>query len=285
MSFRSSIKSGIFWSNLSSISTIILRFGVGIYLARKIDPNVFGQQGLILATLIIFTSVVTLGENFSIIGEREKINKHLEMQVALRLIMIGIITLAISISYIFDLLPFDKNLLPYFIVLYIITIPGLITAIYHTYLSKLLKFRTLSFINIFAVIASIITAILLTNYGFYLWALVWLEGTQRIVTAVLTFVFVPKRFKPKMDREQFRKFFHFGKFIFLSSIIERFGGQLDKLITGNLIGHAALGFYNRSFGIGGLFQQMVIHPLLSVFDPAVGAIRNDRQKTEVFFSW
>ena len=67
----SKFTSGLFWTNLSGIITALFRFVGGIYLARKIDPAVFGQQSIIVATLIIFWSFVTIGEIQAIIRQQE----------------------------------------------------------------------------------------------------------------------------------------------------------------------------------------------------------------------
>ncbi|GAH63677.1 unnamed protein product, partial [marine sediment metagenome] len=157
-------------------------------------------------------------------------------------------------------------------------IPSQITSIYVSYITKKMFFRRLAFLNIASTLIAITLACLLAYLGFTIWALLWLFMAEQIVKAVLTVFLTPKRFLPRFNKNHALEFFHFSKYAFSATLIDRFRGKIDSISIGALVGDAQLGFYQRAIGLGGVLQQTTIGGLSAVTQPYFARIQSDRER-------
>lgn len=284
MSIVSRFLRGLYWTNLVNVLSLVVKFGGGIYLARQIDPAIFGQQALIVSYLGILWALGTdFGQIPAILRQKKNINVFISMQLAFRVYTVLIISLLLSMIMVTGILPLDDDLHVPFLTLFLIHCISMIVSVYSIYMYKIMLFQRLAIIKVFSVTSAVAIAVFLASKGYGLWSLIWLVGSEQFITAVLTFVSVPQRLVPVMDWKVAKEFLQFGKYVYVGSITERIAAQLDKVVLGNFVGSASLGFYTRSHSVGGLFQQLVTVPLLTVFGPIVGEIRTQRQKLHDFF--
>lgn len=284
MRIVSNFLKGVYWTNLANIISVVAKFGGGIYLARKIDPAIFGQQALIVSYLSVLWAIGTdFGQVSAIMRQKNDMESYISMQLAFRVYTVLIICPLLIAILALGLLPLSEDMVKPFIVLFLVQCLGMVTSVYSVYMQKLMLFRTIALIRIVSIVGAVVVAVFLANKGYGLWALIWLIGAEQLISAILTFLYVPKRVVPVMNRELVKGFIQFGKYVYMGSLAKRIGAQLDKVVLGNIVGSSQLGFYTRGHSVGGLFQQLVTAPLLTVFGPIVGEIRGQRQKLHDFF--
>ncbi len=282
MSIGQSFKRGFVLGNFANIYRTALQFGIGVYLARVIDPVFFGQSALIKAALGLLFAFMMFGTRHAILGQHEKILDYMAMQMAVRMIALGVIVIIAGLLTFFDLFSLSKELYLAFWLLVMSHVAVSITTIYFNYMQKNLLFGRMYMIQILSLTIASGLAVWLTFQGYKLWALIWLMAAEKFASAFLMTALVPQRFMPKMNWRMAGEFYHFGKYVFLSNIANRWRSQIDRMSIGYFVGEAELGFYGRAHSFVVIFQQLVNGPIQRAFSPIVGAIREDRQKVSIF---
>ena len=106
------------------------------------------------------------------------------------------------------------------------------------------------------------------------WALVagGLAGT--VVRVALTWVALPgPNNRLQWDREAWREVSHFGKWVFLSSLVTFLATRFDKLVFAKLIPFSQLGIYSIAIAMSGLAVEVILKLSSSVGLPALSRAR------------
>jgi len=269
---------GVFWNNLASYVDTGVRFMGGIYLARKIDPVYFGQAGLAYSMVVIIGVATMFGQEYAIIRQRESVNRFVGTQLTLRMLAPLIICAILVMVWRAKILPIKSEIQYYALLLYVTLAIMQITAIYTHYMQKMWMFRRLALINIAVTVASFALACSLAYYGYKIWVLLWLWMSTHLLRAFFTMIFTPRRILPCFDLKMAIQFFQYGRFIFVTTLMSRVHGKIDDISIGTLVGNAALGFYQRAYGLCGLLQQVVTGGVMAVSGPVFGKMRGDRAR-------
>ena len=242
---------GIKWNFFNSVSLLIMRFVVGVVLARLIEPKEFG----LMALAIIFTGFLqifsTMGMGSAII--QKKIINDNYIKIAFSISLISGITLCIILFLLAPLVGdfFNEYKLTLIIrVLSFVFILNSITSIGQGLLAKELRFKRLFFIDLSSYFLGYsLISITLALFGFKVWSLVWGTLGSGLIQFVLVLVFVkfPKRIVLK--RKQIKELLFFGGGISIANMLTYFSNHIDNLIVGKFLNPASLGLYNRAFGL------------------------------------
>jgi len=122
-------------------------------------------------------------------------------------------------------------------------------------LTRRLHISKLTLFNLSSQAVGLITMILLALHWRSVWALV--IGTHVGVTfktVMSHLLFGPPRMRFQFDREVARELFHFGKWLFLASILAFIVGRVDRLVLGKFMTMAQLGVYSIAF----MFSQAMV---------------------------
>lgn len=266
---------GFGYITLSRYLVTGLRFAGGIYLARMIDPRFFGQQGLATSTLVILWSFVMIGQVPAIIRRQDNIETYVSTHVTIRLTTVFLLTFVLLFLWKAQWLPGSRQVQGYTLVLFATHAPSQVTSIYHTFMQKQMLFKRIAILDLASGIAAVLVACTLAYLGYTIWALLWLIMAENLARAVLTFIFTPKRFLPRFHKEMILEFFHYSKYIVLSSLMDRVHGKVDDLSVGHLVGEAPLGFYQRAYGLGGLLGQTLIGGITTIVGPLFSRMQGD----------
>ena len=102
------------------------------------------------------------------------------------------------------------------------------------------------------------------------WALVFGGIVNVVVVMAGSHLLLPGvRCRFAWDREARRELFGFGKWIFVSSVVTFFAGQLDRLMLGKLVPLEALGIYSVAMVLASLPQQVAARLAASVMYPVL----------------
>jgi O-antigen/teichoic acid export membrane protein len=78
------------------------------------------------------------------------------------------------------------------------------------------------------------------------------------------------------DRSAFQEIIHFGKWMFLSSILGFFANSSDRILLGSFVDSATLGIYSIAFNIFSMIVQMLNTIFSSVLFPALSEVARER---------
>lgn len=106
------------------------------------------------------------------------------------------------------------------------------------------------------------------------WALLAGSITANAVRVALSHLFLPGvRNRPHWDREAAATLLHFGKWVFLSSVVTFLAQQGDRLVFGKMLPLARLGVYNIALTLCEAPSMLIIAVSFKVFFPLFSEIR------------
>ena len=130
--------------------------------------------------------------------------------------------------------------------------------------AKLVKIEAIS------QLAGVLLMILLAYYYRSIWSLVIASlMTSLVHVSIVSFMAKEKRNKIYIDRAALSEIFHFGKWIFASSVIGFLINSGDRLLLGGLITPSELGVYSIASFIVGAVSMIVSRLLSNVAYPAL----------------
>jgi len=120
-------------------------------------------------------------------------------------------------------------------------------------------------------ISTVILAILMQSV--YALAIgVVLSSLYRVMGSFMVIDYFPK---PRMNRGYALEIFHFGKFIFLNTLISFTAMNADILLIGKVLHMKNLGIYSIGRGIGTLIWMVCLQTFLQSYMPAVSSVAGD----------
>ena len=261
------------WVTGAFILQQILRLGTSILLAWLLAPELLGTMVLIntLRTGVELLTDVGLGQ--SIVSnprgnEPAFYNTAWTIQIV-RGVALTIIALVLSIpaAELYDNAAL-RYLLPWVAPIFIIA-GGMSTSRF--LLQKRMEVRKLANFDLGVAIAGSAVQIALAAYSPTIWALIWGLLLSTAITVMASFYIIDWRdHKIMWDKDAAKSILHFGKWIFVSTLIYFLAMNFDRLYFANAIPIALLGVYGiaRTFSETGmmLFQRisnLLIFPKIS----------------------
>jgi O-antigen/teichoic acid export membrane protein len=285
MSIKAKAIKDFIWVTLGKNLATIIRFIGGIYLARKIDPVFFGEQGLAFSIVLIIWSFIILGDDPALIKQQKDIDAYMRALMFVKMSILSLLFIVIMFLYITGLLPGTREIKFYTILIFLSQIPSQITSLYLAYMAKNMYFKRLAFMEITAVFVSVSLACVLAYFGSTIWALIWLLMAERLSMAVLTIICAPKMVMPKFNKGLIIEFFHYSKYVTLTSILDRVGTKINDIFIGSYISLSSLGFYQRAIGLGGYMQTGLINGMADITQPHFSRVQGDREKLGRYFEF
>lgn len=261
------------WITLTYLAQQFLRLASNIILAWLLAPALLGTM-LLINTLRTGGELLTdVGVGQSIVNNRRGdepafYNTAWTIQIVRGLILFAIaMALTVPIAHSYDN-PELLLLLPAVAPIFIIT--GL-TSPARFLLQKRLEIRKLALFDLAAAVFGALVQIALAFYMPTIWALIWGLLISTAVPAAASFFLIDWRsHRLRWEREAVRAILHFGKWIFLGSLIYFLAMNFDRLYFANAVSLTLLGIYGiaRTFAdtITQFFQRigsLLIFPKVS----------------------
>jgi O-antigen/teichoic acid export membrane protein len=261
----------------------VLRLGTSVLLARLLAPELLG-------TMLLINALRTGGELLTDLGIGQSIVKHPRGQEpafyntawTLQIIR-GLILFLVALAMTVPLASLYENrellwMLPVASAMFII---NALTSPAAYLLQKRMALRTLAGFNISMALISSLVHILLALYTPTIWALLGgLLISSAISSTVSFFLMDYRTLSLKIDKDARDEIVHFGKWIFISSLIYFSAMNFDRLYFAKAVPLAALGVYGiaRSLAdaINLLTQRLgnlVVFPKISASRMAIRDLR------------
>ncbi|PCE62609.1 lipopolysaccharide biosynthesis protein [Sediminicola luteus] len=251
------------WNSIEKFGSQIVRFILGILLARILDPNDYGLIGL----LVVFTSVAQIfidsGFSKALIQRNDKNPKEIGTAFSFNLIVaIGFYALLfVSAPLIANY--YEQHILTSLLrVLALTLVLNALFTIPNTILSIELNFKKIAIINFVSIVISGMIAIVAALNGYGVWSLVIQYISKSFICLVL--FALANTWKPQLifDKDSFKRLFSFGYSITLSSLLNQIISKFSWLFIAKSFSASELGYYNR----GIQFPDTAIGTLGTVLD-------------------
>lgn len=277
-------KTGASWLAISQIVQPAWEFVVGIVLARMLTPKDFG----IVAMGIIFFSLASAISNMGITNvlihkkKIEQIDINTSLTIAVFSSVIIFFTLVI-VSYFVNSFfnePLAGEVLRVFSFNFII---GGIAMIPAALMTKEMRFRAISIIDILSSVIYGFSALLMAYLGYGLWSLVYpvlLSALFRCVASCIVASYIPKLGWNNGTAAHILKF---GGGLTVASVLNYTARNLDFFIIGKFLGSAQLGLYKRAYDLAVIPKEKVADSLSRVLLPFLCKIRDDTVWTKSAF--
>jgi lipopolysaccharide exporter len=222
-----------------------------VVLARLVAPDDFGMFGIAMLTLSVAETFSETGLQAALV--QKKTNTHLYLQTAWTVQVLRGVLLA-AILYIAA--PYVAKIFGQPAVISLVRSLSIamlfrgFTNIGIIYFQKELEFRKQVVYQVSGtmvdVAVAVTAAILLRNA----WALVYGLLAGIFTQVAMSYLLHPYRPSFRLDVSKAMELYHFGKWMFLLSVLVFFINQGDDAFLGKVLGATELGFYQMAFRIG-----------------------------------
>lgn len=271
--------SGVRWTTIEQVATMVLQFVIGIIVARLVDPSDYGLIAM-LGIFISFGNIfVNSGFGIALIRKKdvtlEDYSTAFFFNIIIGLIVYVILFITAPIIARFYDTPLLEDITRYY------TLTILINSFSIVQIAKLtheLRFRIQFLINLTALFVSGTLGIVLAYKGFGVWALVW-QGLSASIIKTLLYIFLSK-WKPLLffSRNSFRYFFSFGSKLLVTNLIDTVYDNIYTLVIGKYYSAKSAGYYNRSLQMAQLPQNVVSQVVAKVALPVLTPYQEDNKK-------
>lgn len=264
----------------------ILRFGSNLILTRLLVPEMFGIMALVTVIIIGLGLFSDIGLQPNIVQskrgeEPDFVNTAWVIQIT-RGILLTIICLVISWSlfiasengWLAENTVYSDPILPTIVA--VMSVIALISGFESTKLLLAARNLSLGWITVVELISQILGLAVIITWAWYertIWALVSGGIVTSVVKTILSHLIVPGiSNKLFWEKRAFYEIFHFGKWIFLSSITGYLLNQGDKLLLGGLVSAEVMGVYTIAFFIANAVMLVLQKINRSVLFPALSEV-------------
>jgi O-antigen/teichoic acid export membrane protein len=262
---------------LTTLSTIVL--------ARLLLPQDYGLVAMVSVVTGFITLFKDLGLTSAIIQKDEltqsEVSSVFWANLLISLIVASVLALLSSIIASFY---HEKRLLGITLIYAVdIFIVG-ISLQHNALMKRQMKFNALAFVQLLAVVISILTSVLLAWLGFGYWSLVFQVVTYSITQTVSLWVLCDWRPKFVFKASDANSILKFGAGVAGFDIVNHFSRNMDNVLVGKFSGSAALGLYSKAYSLLMLPIVQIRNPLNSVALPALSSLQKDEPKFRDFYA-
>lgn len=258
----------------------IFNRGIGflrtLILARLLAPADFGLLGIAMLAIAAIESFSQTGFQAALVRKREVNERSLDTAwtaSAIRGAVLSIILIAAApnIADFFH----STQAAPVMMVLAGSTLLTGLRNIGLIFFQKDLDFRKQFVYEITSTLADVVLTVSLAFVLRNVWALVWGGLAANFVGVLMSYFLHPYRPRFRLDYNELKELFHFGKWLTGSSMLLFLTAQGDSIFIGRVLGVTALGLYQMGFMLSNLPATEITHLLSQVTFPAYSKIRHD----------
>lgn len=231
----------------------LISFFITIILARLLSPAEFGLIAMLFVFIAVGNALIDGGLTSSLIRTTELTQNDCSTVFYFNLIGSLIIYSALFFTAPWIAKFYHQSVLTNVVRVYgIVLIMNAFYGIQQTLLVREMKFKTMTKIQIPAVLGGGIFGVILANFGFGVWSLVWMSLLNSLIATILYWFFSSWRPSLLFDPDSFKKHFNYGYKLTLSSLLDKVYQNIYTIIIGKYYAPAQLGFYSRAESISHL---------------------------------
>lgn len=279
------------WMLLGHMARQVLRLGSNLVLTRLLVPEMFGVMAIVTVVLIGLEMISDVGLRNNIIQssrgeERIFLNTAWAVSIIrssflyiIALLLSYLLYLAGSNGWISEQVVYANPVLPSVIAVMSLTV--LISGFNSTKLyvaNRKIHLGRIVTLELVCQLASVPVMIGIAFLNPTIWALVIGALVNRILFMILSHTAMPGQSnRLEWEAEAFYEIFHFGKWVFLSSLLGFFVNQGDRLLLGGLISAEILGVYSIALLLVSAILQVFQKIFSNVLFPALSEVSRERK--------
>ena len=282
--FSLKVKKGFLWAAFGAFAGRGVQFISDIILSRLLFPEDFGLIAIGLAVLNISEMLTETGFSSALIQKQGGIKKYLNTAWTMEVLK--------STFLFFLVFILSKPIANFYGNLDLINILRAISILF-----LLRGFRNIGIVYfrkkldihkqvIIDVVPSIIQLMIIIPFAIYIknvWVIVIGVFGRRIAELLLSFLMHIHRPVFEFHKNYFKELFHFGKWIFSTSIIAAIDKNFIPLFIGKYFDVETLGYFNRAELFSILLFAVLIQIIWQVGYPAMSHLQSDLQKLKRFY--
>ena len=256
---------------LGLVSTIIL--------ARLLFPSDFGILALAGFVTGLISQFSDFGIGMALVQRKDNVDEAKNAAFYMYIIM-GILLYIVA----FFAAPFAAQFFNEPVIQQVIRISGIgliinsIGVVNRWLLFKELKFKKITIVDILRSSVTVVITIILAFYGFSFWSIVYGSLAGSILEALLLWAVNPWRPRLRFNKQITKELFHFGKYVFMSTIFVFFILNIDNVTAGRVLGTVFVGYYMLAFRFGNYSTTLVTHVVSRVIFPTFAKIQDDLER-------
>lgn len=270
---------GVIWGGMESLSTRLISFVVGIFLARILSPTDYGLIGMLALFTAIAQTLVESGMGNALVRKENRTEKDFST-----VFYFNIVVSLTLYTLLYFSAPWIASFLkePQLILLTrVLSLPLLINAlciVQQTRLTIELNFKRQSVFTIIASICGSLVGLATAFTGHGVWALVYSMLTVSVCRCLLLWIW--GRWQPTwiFSWTSFRDLFAFSSKLVASGLLDTAYNNIRPLIIGKLYSGAELGYYSRAENYASLPALTVTGLIGRVTYPVLCTMQSDDVK-------
>lgn len=274
--FRQQTLHAASWSVAGQIALQVLRFGMGIVIARLLTPRDFGLMGMITVVTGFAALFAELGFGAALIQKPNVTEKHLSTVFWVNLAGGATLGLLVFLSAPALARFYSEPMLePLTAVVSLTFFIRSLNIVQQTLLTKRLAFRSRAIIDTAAALVGGGIAIGMAFGGFGVYCL----AAEALVTASVTALalWFSSAWRPRwiLDTRALRDLSGFSLHLLGTNSLNYWARNVDNLLIGKFLGSEPLGIYARAYSVMMFPLQNVSSVLARVMFPALSIIQKD----------
>ena len=276
INIRQKATKGALWSFFGSTAAQIIRFGIGIVLARILTPREYGLVGMLAIFISVSDALVDSGFGQALI-QKKAASKIDFSSVFFLNVIISLFLFLVILIFSPQIANFFNE--PQLELLVIILAAGIIIrsfmVIQNTIFIKAIDFKIISAYRILSIICSGLIAIPMALKGYGVWSLVALTLTQNATYTFALWFKSPWKPNWQFSYSSIKELFGFGSRILGIGLLDNIFLHINKLVIGKYFSATDLGFYNRAYGYRDLISKNILMIIQSVVFPTFATFQDD----------
>lgn len=267
---------GAFWDINSNVICQFIQLAVTPIMARLLTPSDFGLWSMAMVFVVFLNIFAQLGMGTAIVQKKDLTDEHIASVFVVN-IMVGFvlcaayILLAPLISGFFRQKELER-------IIYFVSINFVVNSfatVQASMLTRALKFKKVSLINIFSAAVSAAVGVALAALGFGVWSLVWSAVLATFLTTLLLWV------KPEWAPKIYFKFskvkdvIGFSGFVLFTNTVSYFSRNIQDILIGRMLDLASLGYYSMANRVMLFPLQTIAWRVGNVMLPSYSRIQHD----------
>lgn len=247
MAFKEKVISGILWSFCQQFGAKIAGLLISIVLARLLEPAEFGLLAMIYVFISIGSSLVDSGLTSSLVRTHNA--SHSDYSTVFYFNLAGSVVVYIILFLLAPLLSwfYKEDVLTNIIrVIGLTIIINAFFGVQNARFTKDMNFKIQTMIQIPAVVGGGVVGVVLANFGYGVWSLVWMSLFSSFFLALMHWLFSDWRPTLVFDKASFRRHFNFGYKMTISGLLETLYQNIYVILIGKYYSATVLGFYSRA---------------------------------------
>ncbi len=265
------------WTALQKYSSMGIQFISGIILARLLTPYDYGCIGMLSIFMVLAEAFIDGGFGSALIQKKQPTQEDYSTiffwNLGVAAVMYAILYVcAPAISRFYDI-PLLRDVL---------RVQGVILFIYafnivqRNQLRKKLNFKLLSIVTIITSVTALAVTVFMAYKGFGVWALVAQHIITAAIPALVFWFFVKWRPILTFSWTSFKELFSFGFYMFLSSLVNKFGAKLSQLLIGRLYNPTTLGYFTKAASTESLASSSISSIMTQMTYPLYAEVQDDK---------